>query len=1014
MTNREGSNAMDATIAKLREELSHLNGPVRLRKLLALGQELCNRYLRTGPGTPGALGDLSDSIAVTREAYDLVQPGDPVRGPIAGQLGWLLAVRHGGHGTSVNDRETGIELLGQALGGPALPPAQTVTARLALGQLHLNRAMEALNPAAARGGFLGGTSPASRADADKAIQCFREVLAGPAVSPQITTLAQTMLTLAEAILPMLTGNLASLDISKMMEAMQLMQQMQEGSGPFAALGTAGLPAPMSFKVELSDVDPLDYPVADLQGQAVSTPRPALRRTVGWIPAPAPRRPASVPIAPAEPDAARLAARSRLATLSGLSGQPVWEQALALLQAGPEQYGPAELDAFIGAAVNAAAAGNDDRLESGLDRLLSAVGLCLRERRDGSGWGDEDDAGLNLAAVEQLLAAAEDVPPDHPAAAAVVEALGGMLDEARPLAGVVIGQFDSYAAKVSTRPATVVAVSELCRVAVTGIGVDPEPLEAAVAAVPKDHFAYAALSSAVQQVRLAAAVHALDPAAVSAVVGSEPKGVTKLLDALVHDDAGMLRAAVDELIGSVLSPGLAAVAGASYLELAGERRDLDVAVHLLSKAIRELDDACVGLRTRTWWRLATAYRRRGAPRDSDLSRDAGTKALGGGGQDKASATWFAGQMLAEGHSAEAFTALEVAAATSGRSVQLAEDVLGVILGIEPHASPPVEVPTPTDVAAALRSTGAAALLYLHPTNEAGRTVGVLCLDAATDRLDVLANVPVNGPLALDDPSWSAITGRWSAGSLLVAASGELGRIALPAVCTTAGRHFAQDVSVAYVSSGRRVITPAGRPAVSVTAHPLFVVNPRGDRDSEMAEVLVLRRLFYPRSTCMGRAIELVDAAGTRDDLLSGLPEASLTHLACGIQRDGVPALLLADGEMLAVGNDEVRGQGLIILAEPGAEGFASVADAFLGAGFSSAIGWQWPVPAPFAELALFMTHLMLVDHRLEPAAAVNAVHRWMLDPDRDTAPLVSSAHVKTVETVDLTRPQLWAALACRGC
>ncbi|MFI5707060.1 CHAT domain-containing protein [Kribbella sp. NPDC051620] len=1000
MTNREGSNAMDVTIAKLRADLAHLKGPARLPKLLLLGQELSRRYMRTGPGTPAALADLSDAIAAINEAHGLAGRSDPARGHLAGLLGWLLSARYGTHGGSTEDRETGIVVLREALSFPGFPPMEVMTARLSLGQLHLNRAMEAINPAAARGGFAGAASGASRSDADLAAECFREVLAGPVISAELTTLVQAMLTLVEAIRPLLDGNLAGFDVTKMMTAMTAVQQLQQGGSPLMTPG-ARMPSPPAFTFDAGTVDPLDHRVATMQGAAPSKP------------APVPRRPASTPVVVAEPDAARKAARSRLATLSGVSGQPVWEQALALLQAGPEQLGAAELDSFVGAAVNAAATADEDPVESGLDRLLSAVALCLRERRDGSGWGEDDDAGLNLAAAEQLLAAKEGIPPDHPAAAAVIEAVGGTLDQARPLAGVITGQFEAYAAEVSPRSAPVIAVSELCRVVATGGGVDPEPLEAAVATVPADHFAYAGLSSAVRQLRLVAAVRAHDPAAIRAAVGPEPTGVTGLLDAVVHDDAELLRKAVDGLTGEVLSPRLAAIVGASYLELTGEQRDLEAAIHLLSKAIRELDDASVGLRTRSWWRLATAYRRRGRPGDAELSRDAGVNALNGGGQDTESAARFAGQMLGERRTAEAFAALEVAATASGQPVRLAEDVRGVIVGIDPQASLPIEVPLLTDVAAAVRSIGATALVYLHPTDDAGRAAGVLCLDPATDRLDVLANVPVNDPLLLDDPGWSAITGRWTAGSLLVVATGELSRLALPAVRTSTGRRLAQKMSVTYVSSGARVIDLAGRPPVPITDAPLFVVNPRGDRDSEMADVMVLRRLFYPRSTCLGRAIESVDAAGTREDLLTGLPGASMTHLACGLQDDGVPALLLAEDQSLLVRDENVHGKGLVVLAKPEPSGFASIADGFLDAGFSSVIGWQWPVPAPYAELALFMTHLMLVDHRLLPAAAVNAVHRWMLDPDRDLAPLLTGAHVRTVETIDLTRPALWAALACRG-
>jgi hypothetical protein len=418
-------------------------------------------------------------------------------------------------------------------------------------------------------------------------------------------------------------------------------------------------------------------------------------------------------------------------------------------------------------------------------------------------------------------------------------------------------------------------------------------------------------------------------------------------------------------------------------------------------------------------LAAAYRRRGAAGDAELSRDAGLTALRGAGQDPRSAARFAGWMLAEGRGAEAFTALEVAAAESDPPATdpLAEDILSVLLGIAPQVAPPSKVPTPAEVAAAVRTIGAAALLYLHPTDDAGRTAAVLCLDPAADRLDVLANVPVTDPLASDDPGWPAILGRWTTGSLLVAATGDLDRIALPAVRTGDSRRLTQDVVVSHVSSGAQAIALAARPVVPVDAEPLFVVNPRGDRDPEMAEVLVLRRLFYPHSTCLGRGLEPVDGAGTPDDVLARLPGTSLVHLACGVRHDGRTELQLAGGTILDAtairGPAKADGGGLVVLAEAGPDGFAAEAEVFLDAGFAGVIGWQRPVPAPFAALALFMAHLMLVDHRMPPASAVGAVHRWMLDPERDLPPFLTGAHLNAVATIDLTRPALWAALAYRG-
>ena len=440
------------------------------------------------------------------------------------------------------------------------------------------------------------------------------------------------------------------------------------------------------------------------------------------------------------------------------------------------------------------------------------------------------------------------------------------------------------------------------------------------------------------------------------------------------------------------PQFAAILGATYLELAmraPERNieDVTAAIRFLSCATEDIDEiTSEALRSRTWWRLAAAYRVRGSVGDSALSRDAGMNALLGAGQDAHHASIFAGWMLAEGRSAEAFTALEVSAAAQDAVADpLADDILSVLLGTAPQVASRREVPSCSEVSAAVRKIGATALLYLHPTDAEGRAVAALCLDPATSRLDILANIPATDPLSSDDPGWPAILTRWTTGRLLVAATGGLDRVALPAVQTDDVRYLAQDVAVSYVSSGAQVVTLATRAEIPIDVEPLFVVNPRGDRDSEMPEVLALRRVFYPHSTCLGRSLERVDAAGSAEDVSARMSDASLLHLACGLRGAGEMELQLAGGDVLNASairsSAKGRNGGLAVLAEPSSEGSAADADVFLDAGFAGVIRWQWPVPAAVAALSLFMTHLMLVDYRLPPAAAVNAVQRWMLDPER---------------------------------
>ncbi|XVV14274.1 hypothetical protein ACQP2X_07995 [Actinoplanes sp. CA-131856] len=839
---------MDDDIARVRDELSRLDGPARLPKLAELGQMLNKRYWTAGPGQPAALPHLSAAIEVWDEAYRLLDPGDPARGQVAVQLGTYLAARHGTHGGSVKDRDTAVFVLDEALKFPSVPPAQIVMAKFYLGQLHLARATDAMNPAAARGGFQHGAPTGAGDDIDRAARLFREILDGPAMSEDIATMARTMLTLAEALGPLLSGNLAGFDMGKLMESMAVMQRLQQ----------QGMP-----KMNWTIGDPLTYPTTVMDAQVHQPPT---------VP---PRRPAPVPAPRSEPDSARRAAHDRLASLVPDPRQPVWDQARDLLLAGPSAVAPGDLDAFVGAAANAAPA-------DGVDRLLLAVGLSLRERRDGSGWGDVDDGAYDQARAE-LRAAMADVPPDHPAAVVVVEAVGGVLDEERPLAGAIT-EIAAYAEKIPSLTPAAADLAALCRR-------EPFPVT-----VPSGHPWHGLLTTAAAHARMLADVRG------GAHLAAEPAPVSTL----------------ERLVG-------------------------------------ELGDS--GRRTRAWWRLASAYHDRG---DAELCRRAGMEALRGPEPYRENALLFAGWMLAEGRAAEALTAFEVAAA-SPRSAPDPDsrDAVEALTGVTLPSWPAAEVPAPDTIAAAVRKLGAAALLYAHPSGH------LLRLDAATARLDVPDSVPSE--------------------KLLVAGL-------LPDACAS---------EISYVSSGAQAIQLATRDAA--TGAGLFVVNPRGDRDPAMPEVMAVRRLFYPESLCAGRALEPVDAPGTAADVLRDLPTAGLTHLACGI--NGTEAEL-ADGTRLDLATLPAGG-GLLILAEGPAD------PALLDAGLTGVVGWLRPVPPPVAALALFMLHLHLVDDRMAPAAAVAAVRRWMSDADRPLSPLLTGAHLHTVGTTDLTRPDLWAALAYCG-
>ncbi|HTJ33033.1 MAG TPA: hypothetical protein VL738_07365 [Dactylosporangium sp.] len=999
---------MDDRVTALRNRLARLSGAARIHTLLELGQTLADRYWRTGPGRPAGLPDLEGAIAACREAHGLIDPAAAVRGNVAANTGWLLGVRHTVHGGPVADREDGIALLEEALACAGLAPMLGAMARVVAAQLYLGRVIEEMGSFDATRLMSGGATT-TVADADRAAARLREVLAGPAMNAEITAAAEAMLPLAEALRDMLEGfggggGLASFDLSRMMKAMAAAEQLRQSMGtmPRPASSMAS-PAPF-LSDALAAADPLDYPVAVVRDTSARTATATATATV-------PRPRAAPPPPPS--DAARAAVRRRLSSLAGTAEGEPWDHALTLLFADAAALPRKDVDALVGGASNAADLAEPD--DAGVDHLLLAVALCLRH--------DDDDRG---AAVRHLVRAVELIPDRHQAAGAAVEAFGAFVDPERPFAGPI---GDLATLPLGKRGGTS-AVDVLCRAHAairSGAPVDPESLMGALDALPDGHRLRPALVRAIGQVRLAAAVHSGDPDRIRAAATEAPSPFADAVVAVTGDDLDALRAAGERIAAGpgAGGPALAAVVGAVRL-YDEDDAGLKGAIEALESAAAGLDDMRSGLRTRTWRRLAAAYRRRGAAGDAERARAAAVAALDGADQDPVWAARFAGWMLADGRAEDAFRALEIAAspgvAAGARpeTAWLAGDLVEAMLGVGAAGVPAPETPEAQDVAAALRAMGAAALVYLHPTDEAGRTVGVLCLDAATEQLDVAANVPVTDPLTSGDPTWPAIVERWRDGGggvrrrarILVAAADGPAGIPLAAARTVSGKRVAEEFDVSRVAGGAEAVRLAGLEVRAIAVEPVFVINPRGDREADMIDVLVLRRLFYPRSVCLGRALEPVDGAGEPAELLDRLPGASLLHLACGVRvEDGAAVLELAGGRVLAAADIAAAG-GLAILPAAGHAAFTALADALLGAGCTGVAGWQRGVPSPVAALAQFMLHLALVEGAV-PAIAVGAVQRWMINPDRTVPPDVPTPLAGVARAVDLTEPALWASLTYRG-
>lgn len=184
----------------------------------------------------------------------------------------------------------------------------------------------------------------------------------------------------------------------------------------------------------------------------------------------------------------------------------------------------------------------------------------------------------------------------------------------------------------------------------------------------------------------------------------------------------------------------------------------------------------------------------------------------------------------------------------------------------------------------------------------------------------------------------------------------------------------DLVVAHIASLTQLRNLVGRQVRPVTLDPVFVANPRGDREAAAMEVMLLRRSFYPRSTGFGRLVENADGAGGPAEVAARL-DASVLHLDCGITPDG--ELELADGAVLAPAGP-AGGRGGLAILPPGY--LEPAAGLLLAAGFSGVVGWRRPVPRDVAALMLFVLHAQLAERGRTAAEAVREVRRWLRGPE----------------------------------
>jgi tetratricopeptide (TPR) repeat protein len=258
-----------------------------------------------------------------------------------------------------------------------------------------------------------------------------------------------------------------------------------------------------------------------------------------------------------------------------------------------------------------------------------------------------------------------------------------------------------------------------------------------------------------------------------------------------------------------------------------------------------------------------------------------------------------------------------------------------------------------------------------------------------------------------------------------------------------RYVCQDAVITYASSARQFVDASRRRTLSWTSSPAIVcvseppcadVPQQASRElpSASEETEEIYHHFYPEGTYLRPGQD--EATATRVRCL--LPSkhsagASLLHLACHATLANPPInsfLELADNSTLCVRDmlEQARDRpsdaagGLVILAacESDLTGGAhdealTLATAFLAAGSGGVVGSRWPVDDAPTALFMVMFHHYLNRGYHDPATALRATQRWMLNKRRALPEGIGHRLADELSQDDLIEPANWAAFTYQG-
>lgn len=249
-----------------------------------------------------------------------------------------------------------------------------------------------------------------------------------------------------------------------------------------------------------------------------------------------------------------------------------------------------------------------------------------------------------------------------------------------------------------------------------------------------------------------------------------------------------------------------------------------------------------------------------------------------------------------------------------------------------------------------------------------------------------------------------------------------------------RHACQDVVIAYASSARQFVETSRRGALPWRSAPA-VVRVSSGLFFASEEVEEIHRSFYPEGTYLGAPL-VIPSTATPTRVRKLLPSkhsagASLLHIGCHAAVANPPInsfLQLAGGSQLYVRDmlEQARGRpvdadgGLVVLAAcasdltGGAHDEAlTLATAFLAAGSAGVVGARWAVDDGPTALFMVMFHYYLNRGYDDPATALRAAQRWMLDTRRMLPDGIGRRLAGQLTQHDLTETANWAAFTYQG-